>query len=41
MMGGPELLDPGMEEAGEGILVISLITGLLIGASAGFLWLLV
>jgi hypothetical protein len=34
------MLDPGMEEAGEGILVISLVTGLLIGAVSGFLWLL-
>ncbi|KAF5842221.1 nucleoside transporter-domain-containing protein [Dunaliella salina] len=40
MLGGPEMLDPGMEDAGEGILVISLISGLLVGALAGFLWLL-
>lgn len=40
-MGGPELLEPEFEEAGEGLLVLSLITGLLIGALCGFLWLLV
>jgi len=40
MLGGPELLEVQLQEVGEGILVISLITGLLIGAISGFLWLL-
>lgn len=40
MLGGPALLPPELEEAGEGILVVCLVAGLSLGASCGFLWLL-
>lgn len=40
MMGGPALLEPGLEAAGEGVLVVALVLGLCTGALGGFLWLL-